>query len=77
METRKLEDLLRQAVKELEEIRLILEGNTKLGIEGLLKKVNRHDTWITKMNLRMAAWSGAGAVIVIATKGLWSLYFSK
>ena len=54
---------LRLANRTLEEIKLALEGNTRLGIEGLVKKVNRHDSWITNMNLRMAGFGGAGAVV--------------
>ena len=52
-----------EIVEYLRDIKIALEGNSKLGIEGAFKMLQRHDKWITKMNLRMAMWSGIGAAV--------------
>lgn len=61
----------KELIEHIREIRLALEGNTKLGIEGMVRMVKRHDDWITNMNLRIAMWSGIGAVVVLI--GRWAI----
>lgn len=73
------EDQAREIIRCLHDIKLSLEGNTKLGIEGAFKILKRHDDWIRKMNLRMAMWAGAGAASGVAglpiAKSIWHAVF--
>ncbi len=66
------DDQAEELISHVKEIKLILEGNTKLGIEGLVKTVSRHEKWIGKMDLRLAAWSGAGATLALI--GRWAIF---
>lgn len=61
-----------EIIEYLRDIKMVLEGNTRLGIEGAIKKLERHDRWISSMNIRIAAWSSAGGAIVLTAQILWS-----
>lgn len=59
---------IRQLINDVAEIKTAIVGNSKLGIEGLSKRVDSLEKWRTKLNLRIAFWSGAGTLIVFLAK---------
>lgn len=59
--------------RKLDEIHAALVGNEALGHEGLVKKVERHDTWINTATVRIAGVIGGGAVVLF----LIELFFKK
>lgn len=48
----------------LRKIYQALIGDEKLGQEGLVKMVKRHDRWIESAKLKMAAILGGSAVVI-------------
>ena len=55
-------------MNDVAEIKTAIVGNSKLGIEGISKRVESLEKWRTKLNLRIAFWSGAGAFAVLLVK---------
>ena len=64
-------DEIRAARKDLDEIRLAVTGDSKLGIDGIPKRIKRLETWRNTINLRVAYT--AGAVSAISFTGLEGL----
>jgi hypothetical protein len=59
--------------RKLDEIHAALVGNSELGHEGLVKKVDRHETWINNATVKFASIAGGAGVLIF----LIELYFKK
>lgn len=66
----RLMDDVKEVKEYLREIKVALEGNSKLGIKGIVKMVERHENWINNVNLRVAFWSGVSTTVVLVAKWL-------
>lgn len=57
------EDQAKQLVKDVAEIKTALLGMPEHEIEGIVKKVGRHEKYIEKSKLRAGFWTGIAAGI--------------
>lgn len=61
-----MNETLRQLRESNTRIETALMGDEKAGIEGVVKKLGRHDKYISNSKRRTAYYSGFGAAIVAA-----------
>lgn len=64
--------MVTEATEYMRDMKILLEGNSKLGIEGLVRMVKRHDAWIGKAELKIAFCSGIGAALAFGIKYLFT-----
>ena len=57
-------DVLRGMEQKINSIHVAVVGDDSLGHEGLVRKVNRHENWIKKCDIKIAGFIG-GAVVVV------------
>ena len=77
-ETSPLKHELSELTRSVEELTRALVGDSKLGIDGVVKRLSATEkaiaevrTWQNKMNIRMAYWAGVGSASAwIVTKGI-------
>lgn len=61
-------DTEKQVLSDLEEIKRAVIGETRLGNEGLVRRVQKLENWRSSVNMRAAFYSGVGATIVFVVK---------
>ena len=66
-----------QENQKLDEIHRALVGEDRYGREGLIKKVERHETWINNANLRIAGIMGGSVVACFAFNKAWEWITGK